>query len=341
MNRRWATTSALLQASVGPVAIDETAETPPPPGSTGWFREAVEAKVRGTWEQFDSSLVPHGAPTAIEDTHSQLHCHYIRSDNNGQLKLDVLAGQLAKQIVHFCIPRSSIAAAQAIADEDERMVETTRLALQAQKLFTRTQPNTGEGGELLLFTLLERYLGLPQIISKMSMKTNTEMQIHGSDSVHAKVLPDGKLALYWGEAKVYADLSSAMAACFDSITPFLLGNAAGQDVFLIEHYADLADPDLKARIIDYFDPDSPLSNELVVRGACLIGFPAVDYPELPARADELAEALNAEVADWNGRLKTRISNKQLKRVTMEIFFVPLPSADEFQAAIKRALGIAS
>ena len=69
---------------------------------------AVNDLVRGEWTEFESCLVAHGEAALIRSTCTVLRCHFVRSDPNGRPRVEALAGQLAKQIVHFCIPRSQI-----------------------------------------------------------------------------------------------------------------------------------------------------------------------------------------------------------------------------------------
>ncbi|WP_223252149.1 Hachiman antiphage defense system protein HamA [Paracoccus mutanolyticus] len=51
--------------------------------------------------------------------------------------------------------------------------------------------SSGEGGELLLYLLTERFLGLPQILCKMSLKTSAHY--HGADGVCRVELMPGAL----------------------------------------------------------------------------------------------------------------------------------------------------
>jgi hypothetical protein len=77
-------------------------------------------------------------------------------------------------------------------------------------------------GELLLFLLMERLLGLPQLLAKMSLKTSGNVHVHGSDGVHASLGDDGILDVYWGESKLYKSSSDAFSDCFESIAPLLI-----------------------------------------------------------------------------------------------------------------------
>jgi hypothetical protein len=64
----------------------------------------------------------------------------------------------------------------------------------------------GELGEMILFTLLDVYLGAPKILSKVSMKTSRRMPVYGADAVHAQYV-NGALRLYLGESKVYSSFT--------------------------------------------------------------------------------------------------------------------------------------
>ena len=81
---------------------------------------------------------------------------------------------------------------------------------------------TGEGGEILLYILTQDILKLPQLISKMSLKTSAKMHYQGADGVHFRYnRTTGNLELYWAEAKMYQNLNAALTNCFDSLKGFL------------------------------------------------------------------------------------------------------------------------
>jgi hypothetical protein len=70
------------------------------------------------------------------------------------------------------------------------------LVERAKRSFTDLA-KTGEGGEMLLFLLAERFLQLPQILCKMDLKTDSRMHYHGADGVYAGVTSSGTLKLFW------------------------------------------------------------------------------------------------------------------------------------------------
>lgn len=312
--------------------LDESSSSPAP------LADALARIVRGGWDEIESSVVEFGSATPVDGTRATLRCHFLRSDPNGRARLESMARQLADQVVHYCIPRSELIEAQSLPP-DRVGPAVTRLARQAAKLFTQTQLKTGEGAELLLYVLLEKQLGIPQVLSKMSLKTNTEVQYHGADGVHARLLENGDLALYWGEAKMYENVSDAMSDCMDSLAPYLLGNAHEQDVYLIRHFADTGLELLTATLLEYFEDGSLKSADVEMRGACLIGFSHENYPSLPREFEAVREEIDAMVLKWQKALSIRLKNRGLERFVIEVFFVPVPSAQGFRDAIKRELGI--
>ena len=65
--------------------------------------------------------------------------------------------------------------------EEENYME---LSLQARNKFRDVYVNKGELGELILYTFLEGNLQAPKILSKMSLKTSSNMFVNGADGVH-------------------------------------------------------------------------------------------------------------------------------------------------------------
>lgn len=328
----------LQECSLSVTAEDEA---PAPDPALVELRASIASLVRGDATKFDSVLVAHGDPHSVPDTGCSIRAHYVRADANGRPRLQALSRQLAKQIVKFCIPRTDVAKARLMSDDD-REEELSRLTLDAQRLFTTSQPKTGEGGELLLYTLLEFYLGIPQILSKMSLKTNTELQVNGSDGLHAQITASGALALYWGESKIYDDFGAALTSCFDSVAPFLRQEGAErQDVYLMQHFADTGDLQLTRALIDYFDDDLPQSASVELRAGCLIGFPLDDYPHMPDVNNTHQDTLDRYVREWETKVNRRLTQHGLTGFQIELFIVPLPSAADFRTEMKKALNLSA
>ncbi|MGA0546900.1 HamA C-terminal domain-containing protein [Brevundimonas sp. VNH65] len=132
------------------------------------------------------------------DGHSvRIHCHCLTVDANGRVQPKRLAAFMRNVVADYAIPRSKLAAAKKRDVEFNSTEAVAGLLEQAKRSFTDLT-KTGEGGEMLLFLLAERYLGIPQILCKMDLKTDARMHYHGADGVYAGITDDGILKLYWG-----------------------------------------------------------------------------------------------------------------------------------------------
>jgi hypothetical protein len=213
----------------------------------------------------------------------------------------------------------------------------------ARGLFTDLV-NSGEGGELLLFVLAETALRLPQVMCKMSLKTNTRMHVHGVDGVHAGVDPGtDQLALYWGESKIYHDASTAIRDCLQSLAPVLLGvgpeGAAARDLQLLQRAADLNDSVLEDALKVFLDPRSEAYNQLEFRGLCLVGFNSDAYPSQGGVHDAVVQAILGQLPAWKAQIQRRVNAEQLARFALHVFCVPFPDVDHFRAHMRRFLGL--
>lgn len=195
-------------------------------GVEGWLVEAIQRLARSEDRSLDPYLVTVGESAVVAGTQTTCRCHFVRLDPRGRPRVDPLIKMLAAQVVDYCIPRTRINEAQAHMIRTRSTAKVLQLQGEAKKLFTKIK-TSGEGGELLLYALLEIGLGLPQILCKMSLKTHGQVHYHGVDGVHARALPNGDLAVYWGEAKLYADVNAGIDAAFASLAPFLLDAGGG------------------------------------------------------------------------------------------------------------------
>tara|TARA_R100000365_G_C2741326_1_gene70028 strand:- start:864 stop:1724 length:861 start_codon:yes stop_codon:yes gene_type:complete len=191
-------------------------------------------------------------------------------------------------VVDYAIPRSKVAEAKARDLKYNSTEATTELVERAKRSFTDVA-KTGEGGEMLLFLLAERFLKLPQILCKMDLKTDNRMHYHGSDGVYAGVTPSGTLKLYWGESKIYNKVGTAIRDCLASLAPFLTELESEdaereQDLILLSDKADLTNPELTDALKRYFDRSSPMSARVQYCGVALVGFdPLFTQPRMRER----------------------------------------------------------
>ncbi len=245
----------------------------------------------------------------------------------------------------YAMPRSMVAEAKARDAKFKSTEAVAALVERAKRSFTDLA-TTGEGGELLLYLLAERFLKLPQILCKMDLKTDDKMHYHGADGVYAGVTPDGVLKLYWGESKVYATAGAAITACLESLAPYLIeqeheGAERERDLLLLSDKADLSDEAMTAALRRYFDRSSPMSNRVRYCGVALVGFGVPFYPGdgATALADEITGAAKAALVDWVDRVGEGVVKNKLERLEIEFFCVPLPSAQGFRDVFLEVMGL--
>ena len=221
-------------------------------------------------------------------------------------------------IADYAIPRSQIARAKERDKKYNSTEAVTALVEQARRSFTDLA-KTGEGGEMLLFLLAERFLKLPQILCKMDLKTDSRMHYHGADGVYAGVTDAGMLKLYWGESKIYKTAATAIRDCMASLAPFLIepeheGAERERDLILLSDKADLSDPNLTDALKRYFDKNSVMSQRVQYCGVALVGFDAAFYPQngVKAVADQIAAAARIELDGWRSKIGDRISAEKLE-----------------------------
>lgn len=337
-------TFVLSAPQVGVIAQPRPAETTAStiPG-VGLIGDALKRLARGTQTPLDGLLHDVESHVTIDGTLVTAHCHCLKLDGNGRPRTEDLVKVIAEHVLDYAIPRTHIREAIDEVQQSGSTQKLVRLADQAKSLFTDLE-QSGEGGELLLFALAEKVLHLPQLICKMSLKTNTRMHVHGADGLHAGVDPStGKLLLYWGESKIYDDVTGAVRECLSSIRPMLAEHSAGQrDLQLLQRHADLNDPALEAALKKYLDPDANEFNSLEFRGLCLVGFDCNAYPTGPSTTQlaAMAKQIAATLPTWRDHVKKRLTEEKLGAFAMHFLFVPFPSADGFRQLLRDKLGVA-
>jgi hypothetical protein len=302
--------------------------------------DALASEARRKNRTLAGHLVTVGNDRLLPGTSATARCHFIARDGNGNVLVSKLARKLAAQVVDYCIPPSRVAEARA-AGSTEAVIA---LQQEAIDLFTKVDLS-GEAGELLLYLLLETVLSLPQLLCKMSLKTSSQMHVHGTDGIHGQVLSNGDLALYWGEAKLHADARGAIDSCFESLVPFLTdsgGGVASRDLELLRAGIDLSDPQLVDGLSRYLCADTVESTRVQFRGAALVGFDLDDYPD-PHEPDgvTVCQAVDAAITTWCARIEHVVTKHAVERFHIEVFCVPVPSVDALRREMRQALRLSS
>lgn len=296
----------------------------------------LERLIRQPHEDISAYLPSVKINVQIANTKAVAHFHMLAFDGNDRPRTAELAAYLGNIIIDYAIPRSKILESQQRDLQENTTRHVSELKRKAKALFTDIE-KTGEGGEMLLYLLAQCILKMPQILCKMSLKTSGKVHIHGTDGLHIKYdTVVKKLALYWGESKLYTDIGQAMTECLDSIKPYLVDSSKGtndRDLQLFRDNLDLIDGDLENELLNYLDPDHPNFNKMQFRGICLIGFDDDRYPTLPNQKVQivLENEVRASIDDWTSKLKTRLNSRNpLDTFILDIFMVPLPSVQNFR-----------
>jgi len=281
----------------------------------------------------------------LEGTRTSVHCYGLKLDGNKQPRSTALAHYLADRLIDFAIPRSDMEKAHQEFSKTGSSETWARLSQRARSLFN-SQEMTGEAGELLLFCMIEAFLRAPQVLCKLSLKTNANMHVHGIDGLHVRFEKERQeLSLFWGESKLKGDFSAAVKSGLSDLHPFLCGDttkARARDLQLVRDNVDLLDDELETALLAYLDPDSQRADATVHRGVCLIGFDAPNYPAAAntQEVNEVVTSIGKSFKRWRTALKTRVAElEQLDAALLDVFLVPLPSTDEFRQAFLSRLGL--
>ena len=305
----------------------------------------IESLLRGNGRELDSFLTQVESTQIVVGTNATTRCYMLASNGQAMPRVEDLALRIANFMVDYAIPRTEIEKAKELDREDNSTIHISALVRKSRKLFTQLK-KTGEGGEMLLYLLIQSVLRLPQVISKMSLKTSGQLHYQGADAIHMGYdSATQKLQLYWGESKLYQSLDQAITSCFTSLAPYMTGQGGmndprERDMQLIMTNLDLANPDLEKALLNYLDPNHPSFNSLEYRGACLIGFDISAYCSVPF--EKTQEIVMGEVenlmTNWLGKINAGINKHQhLNKFTLEVFLVPFPSVQDFRDKFLEAI----
>lgn len=309
-----------------------------------WVDDAIDRLLIRSDGGIGSRLESIECDFKIDETEAVAHCYCIKLDGNGNPRWKDLVEYVSDKIIDYAIPKKEIDEAK-IGASTAKILALKRKAAQ---LFTEIK-NTGEGGEMLLYILTQDILKLPQLISKMSLKTSGNVHYHGVDGIHVKYDDDSNsLTLYWGESKMYADINSGLKKCFESLKGFLLdtytyNSTQERDLQLISTNLNqnVNDPKLENLLVKYFDKDHDLSNNLKYKGVCFIGFDSDKYPTTPLTKTiaDLKSEISLQFNAWMSTTKDAISDyPNLEKYEIHVFLIPFPSVADFREYFIDMLG---
>lgn len=252
-------------------------------------------------------------------------------------RLDHLINKLCDVIVPYCLDRSKHAS---IAPTEVR-----KLYLEAKRKFARPiGGRSGEPGELLSFFMIEGLLGAPKIFSKMSLKTNPDMHIHGSDGVHLGF--DGRhTLLYFGESKLYQVHTSAISDALQSVKEFISPSSGTTtysqtdfEIGILANNLDVPDGELQEHLLRVLDPYSRERSDLMYVFTCLIGFD-LDTIKNKCSLDEFTQLYEDKARSCYENVTKKIAaDSDLQAIEWRFFFIPFGSVQDFRDKFLNELG---
>lgn len=312
--------------------------------------DLIAELLRTSEQEIKSYITEVVSHVNLQDTKAVSHCYFLTLDGNGRPQTKDFARFVARHVADYAIPRKEFAEAQEYDRQHNTSVKTAQLIKKAEGLFTSLK-KTGEGGEMLLYILVQEFLKLPQLLCKMPLKTNPELHVNGADGIHVSVETNTSgqdiLSLYWGESKLYKSLSDAISKCFESLKDFLLSDGgadapAERDLQLLRGNLDVVDERLEAVLLKYLDKDDPLHNQVSYKGVCLIGFDYDKYPATPNSdtTEQVKQKIEQEIEAWSTSVIGQISkHTNLNTFDIHVFLLPFPSVEDFRKHFLEALGI--
>lgn len=305
------------------------------------IEKAIDNLLVGTIGEIKSRIEQISFEFEIEGTKSKGYCYGLKVDANGNLRLKDLVEFIDTKLIDYAIPKKEIDKASKFLRDTGSTSKIITLKKKANSLFTDLE-KTGEGGEILLYILVLEYLKLPQLISKMALKTSGKVHYQGADGVHVKYdKQTNRLNLYWGESKMYRSMSKAMDDCLDSVKWFLLDSQSSKsvqerDIELITSNinANVNDEKLENLLVRYFDKDDSLSNDIEYKAVCFIGFDRKVYESkgIIKSSEEIKATINEKVSEWYKTLEGKIKGRpKLPLKEMHIFLMPFPSVEDFRS----------
>ncbi len=273
---------------------------------------------------------------------------------DGMHTQDDFVKYVSEQIMYYCIDRRKIIEAQKKYEETNDVSIFAELYQKARELFinaAKQNTKTGEPGEIILYIFLEALLTAPQLVSKMELKTNCNMPVHGSDGIHMRFeYETGTLFLYYGEAKLYKALNDAIDEIVQSVANFrdkgASKSASDFEVDVIKRHADFGfDEQSKQAFMDYLDPYNTKKQNVKEVHACLAVWDAEIYNLIDQGVPrENVENLFREryteiIQKASDRFLDGIIKKSLKQFRFHLFLLPVNCVKDFRHSFCNKIGL--
>lgn len=311
--------------------------------STDSDLKIVIPALRGDYEQLGARIRELTNTIDCDCKGVTIRVHYP-AFREGKSTVREMVEVISLYLAQFSLPRTEIAAVDSLygnVPAAEFRLKANQLQQRANGLFIRAQKATnrnGEAGELLLYLLTEWKLGAPQLLAKMSLKTNKNMPVHGADGIHVKIDEStGDPIFYFGESKLYADVAAGVSEAIASIAEAMTDEKMAFELGLVQTHISLSglNSSARAKLLEYLDPFDEASNKRRVVTTCLVGFDSDAYTGV---ADEFDSLIAKKVAEVSTKFAKGLVDKSLGAHVVELFLFPVPSVGDLRDFFQERIG---
>lgn len=156
------------------------------------------------------------------------------------------------------------------SEEREKLVDSshTKLVQAAKKLrLTDKESERGKGSELaeiFLYGVMKHFYNALPVVPKIFYKQNTNDNAKGADSIHIVIEKNNNFSIWFGEAKFYKDINSAMSEAIKSLTELLSTDKLKNENSIITGLREIdnviSDRQLRCQIKEFLSGENSIDN---------------------------------------------------------------------------------
>jgi len=222
----------------------------------------------------------------------------------------------------------------------ELVAKFSEIINKAKSKFQTKNKNIGEIGELILFLLLES-AGITKIVSKMRLKTSSEMPVFGADAIHIQVKND-ELIFHFGEAKLYENFNQALDSALESIEN-LHGKQEDLEFDIINKHIDRGKFEkFTDQILEYLNPYFKHKENMKISYSIFIGYDWNILQDLTKRENNdltiyLKNECQKDIPIRCKKITDKILSSKIKDRTFNFYLIPFQSVSDFRKSFLELL----
>lgn len=293
---------------------------------------------------------PSGSPPKL----ALLHVRFQEDAPN----ITALADFLSSQAVNYALSRRrrGMFKAQLVAGQNDDLSLTgdvSKVVRRAFIEFRKKHPErASEVGEVLAYCVAVHYLKAAQLISKMSLKTSSNMPIYGLDGIHASV-KNGVLNVYFLESKLAGTAASGTADFSKSVAGF----NANKEKILREYglvndlgnldALDAADKELLMQYLDVFENPNGKRRERSIGVVCYSEskhfsnkIPVDDEDDIEKHEVHFGELYSDDFDRHHVNIVNQLGAQGVDPGKCILFLVAVPDVNELRESFYESLGVA-